>query len=116
MNNELNRTLPVICTFWQLQNALAPLHQFDSAWLNRLHDCWKQGAPSPISQVKQPKLYDERKSDEFNGANGNFVARLIRRDLLTVWLQECCQARGIFIDVDKAGELINGRYEIEAGS
>jgi hypothetical protein len=105
--------LPVVCTFWRLQMALAPLHQFEAAWVSRLHDIWKQGAPSPVSQLKQPALYDERKSDDFNGSNGNFIARLVRRDLLVVYLQEVARARGIFIDPDQAGELVSGRYKVE---
>lgn len=110
----INTKLPVVCTFWQLQLALAPLHHFEVAWLNRLHDVWKQGAPSPMSQVKQPALYDERKPDDFNGKNGNFVARLVKRDLLVVYLQEVARARGIYLDPDKAGELVDGRYVIES--
>lgn len=109
-------SMPVVCTFWELQFALSPLHQFEKQWLDPLHDLWRNGPPSPESQLKFPKLFDERKSDEFNFANGNVMRRLVRAEFLSVWLRDCANARGIQLDSQTAGQIINGRYEIEARS
>jgi len=104
--------MPVVASYFELYNALAPLHMHEKQWVDRLHDLWRNGPPSPESQLKAPKLFDERKSDVFNAANGNVMQRLVRAEFLSVWIKEAAQARGIQITNETAGQIVNGRYEI----
>jgi hypothetical protein len=81
---------PLFLTWRELLLATYPLHQMRKADVDRLHDVWKKGAPSPGSIVRNPKGYDERLAQA-----GNFEARLVFPKLLVKWVLETANAKGM---------------------
>lgn len=95
---------PIICTFHELSRALRSVHLGVKADVDRLHDVWKMGAPTPGSRVLQPKIYDPRVPQ---GHLGNFEARIVFPSALAAWAQDVLQRRGAAITTDQALRLVN---------
>lgn len=81
---------PIITPFWRLAQAFAPLHIWRKKHLDSLHDVWKQGAPDPRSNIRNPKGYDPR-----HPQMGNYEARIVFPGLLAKWITDVAQERGI---------------------
>ena len=97
---------PLQVTFVELREALAPLHLHDKAFVDRLHDVWKQGAPTPDSIIRDPKGYDERKRQL-----GNVEKRLVFPTPLAQWLVEVSAARGMPYTMSQALKIVDGNAE-----
>lgn len=93
---------PLIITFYELAQNLAPLHMWHRADVDNLHDIWLRGAPTPNSIVRNPTHYDPRKIQA-----GNFEARIVVPSMLTQWVVDVCQRRGITPEVGQA--LVTGK-------
>ena len=93
---------PVICTFRMLSFALAPLHVWNLADVDRLHDVWKMGAPTPDSIVRNPVGYDPRKAQQ-----GNVEKRIVLPSALEQWVQDVATRRGISATYEQAAGLID---------
>jgi hypothetical protein len=100
----MSRSKPIVCTWLQLAEALAPLHGWDKRYLDRLHDVWKLGAPTPDSHILVPAGYDERKLQP-----GNTERRIVAPSKLEAWVVEVAQARGWPMTMQDACEIIEGR-------
>lgn len=97
---------PVFLEFWQLEAAMHPLHLGNPALVDRLHDVWKLGAPSPDSFNFEPAHFDERKPSE----QGR-VRRLILPTALAAWIVEVSAARGFPYTPRQALNLVEGRAD-----
>lgn len=83
---------PIVCTWRELSYGLRSVHGWVKADVDRLHDIWKMGAPSPNSRVLTPKGYDPR----VDGTQlGNYEARTVFPTPLSKWLMETSARRGI---------------------
>lgn len=98
---ETAKTL--ICTFKQLSDALFDLHLGHQADIDRLHDLWKLGAPTPDSIIRNPKGYDERKAQP-----GNLEKRIIVPTALTQWIMDVSTRRGMPLTAEQAAALASG--------
>lgn len=96
---------PLIITFHELSRNLAPLHQWHKADVDNLHDIWVKGAPTPNSIVRNPVGYDPRKFQP-----GNYEARIVIPSMLTQWVIDVCQRRGITPEVGQ--RLVMGKQKV----
>lgn len=85
---------PVVLTWRELEAITRPLHMNVKADVDRLHDIWKMGAPSPDSRVLLPRGYDPRKQQA-----GAYEARLVLPTVLRRWIEETATRRGISFEV-----------------
>jgi len=101
---------PTFVTFRALLIALYDLHLGQKALIDRLHDVWKLGAPSPDSIVRDPKHYDERVRQA-----GNVEKRLLLPEPLAGWIEEASAARGMPLSARQAINLALGAadYQLE---
>ncbi len=97
---------PSFVTFAALRDAMLPLHQGDKALIDRLHDVWRLGAPSPGSWVRDPAHFDERSEQV-----GNYVARLILPTKLATWIVEVSAIRGYPFHMRQALNIVYGRAD-----
>lgn len=94
---------PLMVTFVELRQALSSLHLNQPAHVDRLHDVWKQGAPTPDSIIRNPKGYDERKRQP-----GNVERRIVFPTALAQWVVEVSQARGMPYTMRQALAIVDG--------
>lgn len=87
----------LIVTFYDLAVALAEIHMFVKADVDRLHDIWMIGAPVPSSRVLQPKIYDPRVPQEHLG---NFERRIVFPKKLAAWASDVLQRRGLPVTIE----------------
>lgn len=92
---------PIICTFYELAVSLQSLHLWNKADLDRLHDVWKIGAPTPDSRLLDIKHYDPRKVQA-----GNVEKRIVFPKKLGEWIADVGRQRGIEMDSRDAANLI----------
>lgn len=92
---------PFICTFYQLAYALRSLHLYLKPEMDRLHDVWKMGAPSPQSRILNPKIYDPRIPQY-----GNYEARIVFPTALSNWIKETGAHQGIEMSLKDARKLV----------
>ena len=97
---------PLLVTFVELLEALAPLHLHEKAYVDRLHDVWKQGAPTPDSIIRDPRAYDERKRQP-----GNVEKRIVFPTPLAQWVVETSTARGMPLTMRQALNMVNGKAD-----
>lgn len=97
---------PLLVTFVELREALAPLHLHDRACVDRLHDVWKLGAPLPDSIIRQPAGYDERKTQP-----GNRERRIVFPTPLAAWVVEVSAARGMPYTLSQALRIVDGETD-----
>ena len=95
---------PIFVSFYELAAVFADLHLQNQAMLDRLHDVWKQGAPSPESVIRNPRGYDERKRQP-----GNVEKRLLLPVPLANWICEASAARGMPLTARQAANHGVGR-------
>ena len=100
------RPHPLVVTFVELRDALAPLHLGRKPWVDSLHDVWKQGAPSPDSRILAPKGYDERRKQA-----GNVEKRLVLLSPLAQWIVQVSAARGIPYSLGQALSMVEGNAD-----
>lgn len=94
---------PLITTFHELSKNLAPLHMWHKADVDNLHDVFMRGAVTPNSIVRDPKHFDPRKRQA-----GNYEARIIIPSMLTQWVIDVCNRRGITPEAGQA--LVTGKH------
>lgn len=107
---EFLQMKPVFVTFRALVIVLYDLHLGQKAPIDRLHDVWKLGAPSPDSIVRDPRHYDERVRQA-----GNVEKRLLLPEPLAQWIEEASAARGMPLSSRQAMNMVFGEadYELE---
>ena len=93
----------LVVTFAELRDALAPLHLGRRAWVDALHDVWKQGAPSPDSRILVPNGYDERQTQP-----GNVEKRVVLPAPLAQWMVQVSAARGMPYTLAQALSAVSG--------
>lgn len=91
----------LICTFRELAFSLKAIHQWHKADVDRLHDVWKRGAPTPDSIVRNPKGYDPRKEQ-----SGNVEKRIVIPTALSEWVADTATRRGLAISPTDAVQLV----------
>lgn len=91
-------------TFYELVQATRALHQDDPAYVARLHDVWKRGAPTPDSILRDPRRYDERLIQP-----GNIEKRVILPSALAEWIMDASAARGFPYSREQALAMTQGR-------
>lgn len=92
---------PLILTFQQLAHIFRGLHMWHKPYVDRLHDVWLQGAPSPQSIIRNPKGYDPRKAQV-----GNYEARIVLPTPLAKWIDEVASERGMSVAAGQAKQLV----------
>lgn len=95
---------PINCTFHTLMYSLQSLHVWNKADVDRLHDIWKSGAPTPNSIIRNPKIYDPRKPQDAV----NHEARLVIPNLLEQWIEDVASRRGLTYQPGDAARIIEG--------
>lgn len=93
---------PLITTFHELSKNLAPLHMWHKPDVDNLHDIWVKSTPTPNSIIRDPKHNDPRRQRA-----GNYEARIIVPSMLTQWVIDVANRRGITIE--KAQALVTGK-------
>lgn len=88
MTDQIKQVKPIIATWLQLYQATYPLHLGDKSDVDRLHDLWKLGAPTPDSRILQP-TYDPRIQQV-----GNVEKRIVFPTALANWIVEVSRRRG----------------------
>lgn len=88
-------------SFYQLSMALKSVHLWNKADVDRLHDIWLLGSPTPDSRLLDIKHYDPRKIQA-----GNVEKRLILPNKLAEWVQDVSNRRGFSIDPEVAYEAV----------
>lgn len=73
----------------------------DKADVDRLHDVWKQGAPTPDSRILNPNGYDPRLAQA-----GNVEKRIIIPAALEQWVVDTATRRGLAISPGDANQLV----------
>lgn len=91
----------LICTFRELAYSLKVIHQWRKADVDRLHDVWKRGAPTPDSIVRNPKGYDPRKNQP-----GNVEKRIVIPNALSEWVADTATRHGQAISPTDAVQLV----------
>lgn len=102
--NPKNPPKPLVVKFSQLLIAMESLHQWNKADMDRLHDVWKMGAPSPNSIIRNPKGYDPRKPQA-----GNYEARILFPTPLAEWIVDVSKRRGHPYTLAQAFAMLDGR-------
>lgn len=92
-------------TFYELSEALAPLHQWRRADVSRLHDVWKLGAWTPDTVVLT-RTFDERAPLK---PEQGVVRRIVLVEPLAQWIVETARARGIGVSLEAARLIASGR-------
>jgi hypothetical protein len=105
MTDTIPQLKPIVVTFYDLKRALAPLHQYVKADVDRLHDLWKLGAPSPDSRILIPAKYDERLNQK---AMGNYEKRIVFPTALATWIQDVSARRGFPYTFQQALAIVLG--------
>lgn len=93
---------PIIITFRELATNLAPLHMWHKSDVDNLHDVFLKGAVTPDSIIRNPKHYDPRLKQY-----GNYEARIMIPAMLSQWVVDVCQRRGITPEVGQG--LVTGK-------
>ena len=106
MSGSVVTAEPLLVPFRELLEALAPLHLYEKAYVDRLHDVWKLGAPTPDSIIRDPRAYDERQRQP-----GNVEKRIVFPTPLAQWIVEVSTARGMPYTMRQALGIANGEAD-----
>ncbi len=106
MMQETLQVAPISVTFVELATAFADLHRGSKPMLDRLHDVWKLGAPTPTSIIRDPRGYDERVVQA-----GNVERRLLLPVPLAQWIQDVSAARGMPLTARQAANMVMGKTD-----
>jgi hypothetical protein len=98
---EQKKPKPFFITFRALAAALEPLHLWNKADVDRLHDIWKMAAPSPNSIIRNPTGYDPRLRQL-----GNVEKRLLLPTPLGQWVVDVTTRRGEPMPLERAVAMI----------
>ena len=79
----MKRVKPIAISFFQLAYAMRSVHQWHKPDVDRLHDIWKQGAPTPDSRLLDIKNYDPRKVQA-----GNVEKRIVLPTAFATWFKD----------------------------
>lgn len=102
---ELDFANPLICTWTQLLRALAPLHQWEKAEVERLHDVYVNSVPAPDYTVAVPgKPIDER-----HPRPGDHFNHIMNPLALSAWIQDVSAKRGYPYDARTALNITQGK-------
>lgn len=101
---------PIVVEFWKLTFVLRSIHKYRKADVDRLHDIWKLGAPSPDSRVLTPKGYDPRVNQLLT--MGNREQRTVFPTQLQKWLKDIIMQDGLAISDEDALKLV-GAIQVE---
>ncbi len=96
---------PVSLTFLQLSVSVQTLHGWNKADVDRLHDIWLAGAPTPDSRILVIRDYDPRKVQA-----GNVEKRLIIPRLFVQWFNDVATRRGLNLNPKTAYKAL-GKIE-----
>lgn len=103
-NEQLLDAIPAkFSSYRELAVAMYPLHMGDQAELDKLHDIWRMGVPSPNSMVTSEHVrrgYDERRDDN--------IRRLLMPRQLIAWMVDASAKRGMAFTWAQAYSLFNG--------
>jgi hypothetical protein len=88
MTETIQRLKPLIVTWLDLYQATYALHLADKADVDRLHDLWKMGAPTPDSRILRSS-YDPRLVQP-----GNVEKRIVFPSALAKWIVDVSRRRG----------------------
>lgn len=102
----IERYAPVFVSFHELRDVLQPLHMGVQADVDRLHDIWLQGAPSPASIIRAPTGYDPRTVQV-----GNIEVRLMLYMPLAQWIVDVSARRGFNYTLQQAVNLLHGQAD-----
>lgn len=103
------RYTPVFVRWRDLAAALRPIHLGVQADIDRLHDIWLQGSPSPDSIVRAPKGYDPRRAQR-----GNVEKRLMLYIPLAEWIVDVSARRGAAFTLRQAVAMLHGDVDMTA--
>ena len=103
----------IMCQFWELVYSTRDLHQGDKEAIARLHDVWRQGAPTPDSIIHghEYKGFDERQRQ----AHAR-VARIVLPKDFAQWLVEESARRGMPMTPSQAWNIANGKVDYGFGA
>lgn len=96
----------LVLTWRELVYSLKAIHQWRKADVDRLHDIWKQGAPTPDSIVRNPVGYDPR----INQA-GNVEKRIVLPTPLADWVRDVATRSGLAISPADAVQLVRAMQQ-----
>lgn len=88
MTETIQRVKPLIATWLELYQAMYALHLGEKADVDRLHDLWLLGAPTPDSRILRSS-YDPRLVQP-----GNVEKRIVFPMALAKWIVEVSTRRG----------------------
>ena len=92
---------PIALSFYQLLYAMQAVHNWHKPDMDRLHDIWKQGAPTPESRLLDVKHYDPRKIQA-----GNVEKRLILPHAFATWFKDVCERKGLQMEAHQGYEAL----------
>ena len=101
----MGKVKPISLTFYELSVATRAIHGWYKPDVDRLHDVWLKGAPTPDSRLLNVKIYDPRKVQM-----GNVEKRLILPKLFAQWFDEVAKRRGFSLQANTAYEAL-GRIQ-----
>ena len=102
MTEPIQRLKPLIVTWLELHRATFALHCGEKADVDRLHDLWMLGAPTPDSRILRSS-YDPRLVQP-----GNVERRIVFPTALANWIVEVSRRRGFPYSETQAIALTQG--------
>jgi hypothetical protein len=93
---------PVSLTFYQLAVSLQVIHVWNKPDVDRLHDLWLKGAPTPDSRLLDMKNYDPRTVQA-----GNVEKRLIIPPSFVDWFNDVAKRRGLNLQPETAYKALD---------
>ncbi len=100
----MKRLKPLLVTWLELHLAMMPLHQNVKADVDRLHDIWLLGAPTPNSRILNMAIYDPRLLQA-----GNYECRIVFPTQLAKWIVDVSARRGYPYTWEQAINLTQGQ-------
>ena len=92
---------PISLSFYELSLCTRAVHGWNKPDVDRLHDIWLRGAPTPNSRILNPKIYDPRAVQ-----TGNVEKRLIIPKLFADWFDDVAKRRGFSLKADTAYQAL----------
>jgi uncharacterized protein YoaH (UPF0181 family) len=108
-----HETNVIMCQFWELVRDTEVLHQGDQDAIDRLHDIWRQGMPTPESIIlaHEYRGFDERKKQ----AHAR-VRRIVMPGLFAAWLVDESARRGMPMTPAQAYNIACGKIDYGFGA
>lgn len=96
----------LIVTWIELSAAFAPLHLNEKAYVDRLHDIWRNSVIAPTWNVEPGRVYDERKPK-----HGENFKVIVSPMALATWICEVSEKRGFPYSQRQALKIIMGEAD-----